>query len=101
MKLLLALLLAVSVGCSTIAKRAEEARVASQKILDAVLSPSFTGDTYFSTANSYVNVGVTIRAGGLRRTANGWEWNWLVYSGNSPISRTVFVFGSPPQTLLP
>lgn len=98
--LLVALTLA---GCSSIGKRADDARITVQKVLDAALPADFEGDTSFSTRLTYgiTSIRVTIRSGGLKRTAAGWSWKWLVYDGESPVSRTSVVFGAPPGTLLP
>lgn len=102
MKTIIALLLAACLaGCASIGKRADEAKIVIQKALDAVLPASFTGDAHFSTTVTYgaFPVRVTLRCGGLRRTANGWEWTWLSYNGSSPISETNWGFGAP--TALP
>lgn len=101
--LLIALAFALCAGCASIGSRADQARIVIQKALDAVLPASFTGDAHFSTTVTYgaFPIRVTLRCGGLKRTANGWEWVWLSYNGSSPVSETSWGFGSPTPTLIP
>lgn len=93
----LALALILFAGCSSIGKTADDVRATTQKVLDAILPPSFTGTAHVEHSNSYFTV--TIDAGGLKRTEAGWTWTWLVYKRNGLISHGSIRFGNPPPAL--
>lgn len=98
LSILFAVVLATLSGCATAGNTAAADGATIQRALDAMLPPTFTGPAHIEHKNPYF--GFTIDAGGLRRTPEGWHWDWLRYRRDGFFSRGSVSFGALPAGLL-
>jgi hypothetical protein len=97
--LCLLFLLIACTGCASLGSATTGDASRIQRALDAMLPPTFTGSAHVDHVNPYF--GFTIDAGGLRRTPQGWHWDWLRFKRNGFFSRGSIQFGTPPVSLFP
>lgn len=67
-------------ACSSVPRSATDSAWL-QKALDTVLPPTFTGYIKASHHNDYFTL--DFEGDGLRRTDQGWKWDWLAYNRRS------------------